>query len=138
MAAPSVEHLIALLFSTGRMLREKGGMDDGKQTVSHLHLATLRYVSLEKKPLMRDIATFLCITPPSATSLVHGLVKAGHLERVSNPEDRRHVRLALTPLGKKALTSGMKKKEELMKQVLSVLNDEEREQFAHILEKLAQ
>jgi len=56
---------------------------------------------LQDKPdglLLRDLAERIGVTPPSASVMVDTLVKRGFLERSISVDDRRAVRIRLTPL----------------------------------------
>src|SRR5262249_40358004 len=129
------EKLISLIFTMRRLGKERMSQE-ASPSFSYLHLETLGYVAESNKPLMRDLARYLAITPPSATSLVQNLVKTGQLERVHEKNDRRVVRLALTQKGKQTLEEGRKKIERRMRHVFSLLNTEEKTHLIHILQKL--
>jgi len=85
---------------------------------------------------MRDIARYFSITPPSTTSLVGGLVLEGQLRRVSDRDDRRMIRLALTIKGKQTLAQSFKLKALRLREVLAKLDALERKNLATVLEKL--
>lgn len=133
MSHTSLEELISLMFSAGRLMREQVGTN---VTAPYLHLATLRYVAERKQPLMREIAQYLHIAAPSATSLVNTLVKSGQIKRIADPSDRRIVRLEITAKGQKALDDGMRQKKESLQELIKGLGDREREQLKNILKKL--
>ena len=133
MSRTSLEELIFLIFSAGRLIREQVG---ATITVPYLHLATLRYVAENKQPLMREIAQYLHIAAPSATSLINALVKSGQIKRIADHSDRRIVRLEITAKGQKALDDGMRQKQESLQKLIKGLGDHEREQLKNILEKL--
>lgn len=130
----SVEEITSLMFAVGRLLRERA-MADGS-TISYLHLATLRYVAEKKEPLMREIAQYLCVAPPSATSLINTLVKQGEIRRVADKGDRRVVRLEVTLQGHKTLSDSTRRKQDLMRKVIKDLSERERAKLKNILEKI--
>lgn len=130
----SSNELTSLMFAVGRLLRERA-MADGS-TTSYLHIATLRYVAEKKQPLMREIAQYLRIAPPSATSLVNTLVKQGEISRIADEKDRRTVRLEVTARGHKTLHDGMRRKLDLMQRVIEGLSERERTELKNILEKI--
>jgi len=86
---------------------------------------------------MKDIADYLCVAPPSATSLINSLVEARQIERSYDKNDRRFVRLVVTPKGKTALASGFKKITTKMRRALSKLNAKERSNLFKILENIS-
>jgi DNA-binding MarR family transcriptional regulator len=130
-----IDRAITLIFSVSRMIKEKY-QDDRRKSISGVKLETLRYIK-ENKPLMKDIAEYLSITPPSATSLVNHLAQAKLVERVHDGEDRRIVRMNITDLGKKKFNEGMEMVADRMKKVLSPLNTGEKENLIKILEKIS-
>lgn len=127
---------ITLIFSVSRQIKEKY-RDERKKSISGMQLETLRYIK-EKKPLMKEIADYLCIAPPSATSLIGHLAKAGFAKRIHDNEDRRIVRLCITESGKKELRSGEERIAERMKEVLSALSGKEKENLVKILQKITE
>ena len=132
-----IGQLISMVFATSRLIRERAKDREKIDPFSFLQLETLRYVAEKDNPSMRDIADYLCVTPPSATSLINGLAEAGQLERVHDKNDRRFVRLVVTPKGKTVLASGFKKIITRMRKILSNLNARERSDLFKILEKLS-
>jgi len=126
-----------MIFAVSRLIRERAKDREKINPFSFLQLETLRYVAENGNPSMKDIADYLCITPPSATSLINSLVKAGQLERVYDKNDRRFVRLVVTTKGKTALASGFEKITTRVRKILSNLNAKERSELFKILEKLS-
>lgn len=126
---------ISLIFSVSRMIKEKY-RNEKKENISGMQLETLRYIK-ENKPLMKDIAEYLSIAPPSATSLVNHLAQAKLVERIHDGEDRRIVRMKITNLGKRKFRQGMAMIAGRMKKVLSSLNKSEKKNLIKILEKIS-
>jgi len=134
----NIEQLISAIFSTSRLIREHTENREGLDPFSFFQLETLRYVAEKNNPSMKNIADYLCITPPSATSLINRLVKAKQIERTKDKCDRRLVRLVITPKGEKTFGSGFKKIVKQMRKVLSNLSKKERVDLIAILQKLSQ
>ncbi len=126
---------ISLIFSVSRMIKEKY-QNERRGNISGMKLETLRYIK-ENRPLMKDIAEYLSIAPPSATSLINHLVEAKLVERIHNGNDRRIVRMNITSLGEKKFRQGMAMIADRMKKVLSSLNKSEKESLIRILEKIS-
>ncbi len=123
--------IFSLLFGIGRHMR------DGKEKFSLLHFHTLRYVQEQGRPLIRDVARHLCVTPPAATLLVEGLVKDGFVRRAFDRKDRRAVRLALTQAGRSFLSRGIRARMKKLAQLFATLTPRERAAFVAILKKIA-
>jgi len=132
-----IGQLISMIFAVSRLIRERAKDREKIDPFSFLRLETLRYVAEKDNPSMKDVADYLCVTPPSATSLINSLVEAGQIERIYDKDDRRFVRLAVTQKGKTALASGFKKITTRMRRLLSNLNAKERSDLFKILEKFA-
>ncbi len=133
----NIEQLISLIITTTRLIREHTKHREKIDPLSYLQLGTLRYVAEKNNPPMKDVADHLCITPPSATSLINNLTKMKQLERIYDKDDRRLIRLAITAKGRKTLEDGFKKITIRMQRVLSKLSEKERSDFIKILEKLS-
>ncbi len=130
-----LDHLITLLFGVAKQTKEYIKSAAGI-TLSPAQLQTLKYVQDHKNPFMKDLAGYLCVAPPSATSLIDHLVKEEYLKRVADVSDRRIVRLEITPNGKRELKKSYTNIAKHIKETLKVLNKKETEQFITILEKL--
>jgi len=129
--------LASLLFVIGRRMRDGGGHGKARKGLSLLHFETLRYIRANGRPLMRDLAAHLLITPPAATLLVDGLVRHRFIARVFDPKDRRAVRVVVTRKGKLLFERQIRKKMQEIKKVFSVLTPKEQVALAEILEKVA-
>ena len=119
---------------TGRLVRERLKKKDENSGITYLQI--MLFISENPKPLMKDVADFLGITPPSATVLIDNLVKKGQIKRISDRKDRRAVRLILTPKGEKILNEKFKKMTKRTKKILRKLTSEERKNLISILEKV--
>jgi Transcriptional regulators len=138
MSTTNLEKLVSMIFTTSRLIRERTGNQEKIDPFSILQLETLRYVDEKENPSMRELADYLYITAPSATSLIDTLVKSKRLLRIHDKDDRRLVRFAVTPKGKEALVVGFKKITKRMQAVLINLSEKERVDLIMILEKLSQ
>ncbi len=132
----TIKKIISLFFETSRLiykqLEEKNCLD----FFSFLQVETLGYIKDNKKPLMSEIAKFLSITPSSVTPLVSRLVKLGMLERCLDKNDRRTVRLSITPKGQKMYKKEIEKASIQMKKTLIRLNCKEQKNLIEILQKI--
>jgi len=131
-----INYLISLMFNTGRLIYRQSQEKDRPDLFSFLQLEVLNYVIENKKPLMKDVANFLCITPSSATSLINRLVKAGMLKRHFDKNDRRVIRLSVTAQGCKTFKQEFRKSSLRLRRILMKLNNKERENLIRIFQKL--
>lgn len=75
----------------------------GLTPTQHQLLLAIRGNDHHRGPTIRDVAESLLLRHHSAVELVDRAEAAGLVRRVSDPEDRRLVRLRLTPAGEKKL-----------------------------------
>jgi DNA-binding MarR family transcriptional regulator len=129
-----IDQLISLIFAIRKLFHEQT-LQKKEKSMSILQFITLHYIK-ERKPLMKDLADFLTITPPSATSLVNTLVETGKVKRLYDSGDRRSVRLEITLKGEKYLKECTQEMEKRMKKNLEVLNKIEQKNLADILSKI--
>ena len=133
MSSSNTQHILSLLFSAGRAIRENAHKHGDLLTI--VKLQTLRYVK-EDSPLMKEVAHYLAITPPSATTLIDGLVATKMLQRHEDVSDRRRVRLRITKKGERFLEKGHREMARHTGTVVSKLNKQEQRHFIQILEKI--
>lgn len=85
----------------------------------------------------QELASKLKIHPSRLVAILDNLEKRGFVERRPNPDDRRLYSLYLTKDGGEILESIGKVAREHQDALLSVLNQEERDQLASLLLKIA-
>lgn len=129
-----VKQILNLFFRIGVKIKEK---QKKKHFTSMLCVRTLRFVMEKGEPTMKEVADYLGITPPSTTTMVDHYVKSGHLERLTDKNDRRIIRIGVTPKGKKFLKDGYENMLRIYQELLSKLNQKEINELKIILNKIA-
>jgi len=127
---------VSHMFIMGRLMRDRmhKNLDSGQCTL--LEFETLKYIKDTDQPHMRDVAKNFHVTPPAATLLIDSLVKAKLLARVTDPKDRRSVRVAMTAKGRQLLERGITKKVNEMRKIFGILTPAERTHFVTALKKI--
>jgi len=123
-------------FTVGRIIREKLHHNKKRDPFTLLKLLVLKFLTDNPELKIKDIAEYLSITPPSATSLINNLAKDDFLKRKSEEKDRRKVHLEITDKGKKVLKKGMEEVEKEMIGISSALNDKEQITLLNLLNKI--
>jgi DNA-binding MarR family transcriptional regulator len=82
---------------------------------------------------MTTIAHFMNVSTAAITGIVDRLVKYGYVVRVSEPGDRRVVKVRLTPQGLRLVMRGNEKKRQMMVDIFSKISQREREEYLKIL-----
>ncbi len=131
-----IDHLISLMFNTRRLIKEKAVEESKNSPLSMIHLESLRFITEKKNPTMKELADYLGVTAPTATSLINILIKNKYVKRVSDKNDRRITRLSITAAGRKNVEINGQKICEKMKMVFDHLTQEEINQLTKILEKI--
>lgn len=118
-----------LQFRTGlrRFLRwsEEQAEKVGLTTAQHQLILAIRGHDGDRGPTVGDVAGYLLLRHHSAVGLVDRAVRAGLVERGKDPEDRRVVRLRVTPRGMEIL------------QQLSALHMKEIERLTPLLQAIS-
>ena len=135
-----IERLSLLMIETVRIIRGRLHGPQGDACVlSQLQLSALLHVNeSETPPLMKDVAVRLRITPSTATPIIENLVASGWLRRQADRRDRRAIRIAITPKGRRVLSSARRAHVEKMRAILSVLDEDDRESLSRILGRIAE
>lgn len=128
--------LSTLFFETRQIIRGKLPKKGNSDPNAWLRCETLRFVKSAESPTMQEIAQFLRITAPSATSLIAYLEKLGMLVRIREPEDKRVVRISLTKQGERELSDYDKRCARTMAAVFQELPPREVRELRRILNEL--
>jgi DNA-binding MarR family transcriptional regulator len=103
-------------------------------TISQLDI--LRFIVEKKNPTMKDIASHLNITAPSATSMIENLYDRKLVNRKSDPKDRRGVRISPTQKTLKLFSMFKDIKAGVIGELFSSLTSEDKIQLTVILKKI--
>lgn len=135
-ASQDVAYATSCFFAVRRIMRTALGKNKKLDPASWLRIETMKFVADNDNSKMKDVAEYLSITAPSATSLVSGLVKSGLVVGYTDRSDRRASHLALTRKGrlelKKTIARGLK----IFSTLFSVLSKAELAAFIRALERI--
>ena len=85
---------------------------------------------------MGDIAKFINVTTAAITGIVDRLVRESYVLRVSDPKDRRIVKIKLTAKGTKVVKDMIEKRKQVSIRMFGMITQEEREQYLNILGRI--
>jgi DNA-binding MarR family transcriptional regulator len=125
--------IVTLWMQTAKILGKRIFMQTGKSSVNPQQMFALLIIAEQDGITMKEFAQLLGITSPSATSLVNRLVRMKWVTRVTDPKNRRLVRLTMSASGKKIMHSAMEARAKAMREVLSLLPLNDRKDFARVL-----
>lgn len=86
---------------------------------------------------IKDIAREFAISSSAATQLVDGLVNNGHVQRSTNPADRRSQRISLSATAKKQMQILRSSRLAHLTEIFSALKDDELEDYLSLSAKVA-
>ncbi|OQX87576.1 hypothetical protein B6D60_03635 [candidate division KSB1 bacterium 4484_87] len=78
----------------------------------------------------------LALAPSTGTELVNRLINLGYLEKKTEKEDQRQVKLCLTPKGGEVVSERRKVLSEMITRFLSVFSEKDRTLFVDYFEKI--
>ena len=108
------------------------------QDITKQALMLIDFIGDSEEIFMRDIAEFLQTPQSTATGIVDKLVKKDYLKRYYSEEDRRTIRIGLTPKGDSLKVLFCDKKKETSEAIATILTPEEQDQIIAIFRKIDQ
>jgi DNA-binding MarR family transcriptional regulator len=131
---------VRVLDQLGRVIRHltriSGGPDEGPALTSTQRLALFEL--LEDGPMrLNDLAGRMGLSAPTASRAVDALADAELVERRTDPDDRRALRIELTAAGRARVDLRKARVAEAFRPAAAGMPAAEREQLATLLERLA-
>ncbi len=84
-----------------------------------------------------EIGQKVFLTSGSITTAIQRLEKKNWVTRRKDPQDRRVVQISLTPEGQSLIEAGFREHSANLDELFSILSDEEKDQFAKLIRKIA-
>ena len=128
--------LITLMFSAKRSLMGHFKDKKGFNPVIYIKAEILKFLQDNQTSKMKDVANYLGITPPSATTMIDKLVQEKYLSRKQDPNDRRQVLLIVTNKGKTFIHTSFENMRKILDKTLDVLSDKDKKDLIRIYNKL--
>ncbi len=123
-----------LMAEFGRQFRNRMRGDPSCPSIAQLE--ALQFVIEQESPTMRDIALYLKVKAPSATSLINELVREKLLVRRGDPNDRRQIRIFATQKGESTLMRRFEQKKKIIASLLKRLDPKDRQELNRLLQKV--
>ncbi len=129
--------LLHSTYELGRYIRQHM-MSHSQERLHMGQIHALVLIQEESGITMKKLAKMMHITSPSATTLIDRLVKLGYVSRRNDQENRRLVRLSLTPEGAAMLKEKMTERQKLLMKLFSSLSAEDVSELNRLVKKLLQ
>ncbi len=91
------------------------------------------YLNHNGETRMTDLAEFVNVTTAAMTGIVDRLVRDGYLMRVSDPDDRRIIKVRLTSKGSSIVRNVVEKRKEITIKMFGAISEAERIAYLNIL-----
>ncbi len=85
---------------------------------------------------MSDLSKSMGVTTAAMTGIVERLVRDGHVVRISDPADRRVIKIRLTAKGNKSVKMIHSHRRQMVIKLFSVLSLIERDEYLRLLSKI--
>ena len=125
-----------LLLIFRRKVLESIKKEGVKHDLTLSQVEILNFIGPSGKKTMKDIADYLKVAPPSATTFVEEMEEKNLVKRINNKEDRRVVFIALTEKTRKTFTSICRQKELVFKKMISKLSKKDQKILERIIKIL--
>jgi len=133
MKSDTTNKLIEATFAFSRLMKDSMCYTSAITHLSMLQLQALIFIKKNPNVPMREIAEHFRIELPSATSLLNKLNTMDLVERKTDEEDRRIVRINLTIEGQTLLKNAMIERTEKTEKLLSFLSEEDKAALLRII-----
>ncbi len=132
-----IDRITELMVEFPRLMHRRMAKECREESkVNILQIHALVFLRENQGATMSALARVLQVSSPSATSFVNRLVKMGWITRVSDPQNRKLVRLQVTPVGEKALADKLHARNRVIAGILVALDETERLEFERLLKKI--
>ena len=131
-----IEGLRAALREFLAAQRRQRGRDAQRPGLTFSQHAILRALADGAEHSAGELAAAADLTPASVTKMLDGLSRAGLLERVPDPADRRRVGVRITPAGREAFEAKNRRITEAWAEVLADADPAEIDAMASALRRL--
>lgn len=135
--ASFISEFEGLMGSVAKGFHSASMTEIGDTEITFSQFILLNIISSRECPKMTDISGELDVTPANVSIMIEKLVKEGFVVRTSDPDDRRIVRVCLTPKGKGLIRRTDEKKKKNMAKIFENTSDGDRINLLRIMDKIA-
>jgi DNA-binding MarR family transcriptional regulator len=116
------------------MRRQTNELFKGEITLQQF--AIIDYLNRNGQSRMTDLAHFLKVSTAAMTGIIERLVKAGYALRLSEPGDRRIIKISALPKGIELVKKLNRQRREMIMDIFGQLSSVEREDYLRILTRV--
>lgn len=134
----ALNELLVELFKDINEIEEKAIRTGQYKNMTTNDMHVIEAIGINGTKNMSAVAKALNVTTGTLTIAINSLVKKGYVKRVRSEEDRRVVLVSLTPKGRKAFYHHKKFHDDMIEQIVSQLEEPEKEVLEKTLTTLAE
>ena len=114
--------------------RQTNELYKGKITLPQVFI--LEFLDKEQESKMKDLACFMGVSTAAITGIVDRLVKCTYVVRVFDPDDRRIIRIKLTPSGAELIKRINSQRQQMVMRIFGRVSEEDRQDYLRILGRI--
>ncbi len=107
-----------------------------KGLVTMPQVLILQYLNSQEIVKMTDIANFMNVSTAATTGIVDRLVKSGYVFRVFDQEDRRIIKIKITPKGLALMKKLVHERRKMVISIFSKISEQDRQDYLRILMRI--
>lgn len=119
-----------------KLIEEKRGETTYKITPTKYHM--LKMIYKKNSCMVVDVSRELELSSGATTIILNQLEDEGLITRLRSEDDRRIVWIKLSDSGKQLVEEMIRRKNQFLSDMFSVLSEDEKNQFFHLLEKMVE
>lgn len=107
-----------------------------KDKITLPQILILQHLNSQDPVKMTDIANFMKVTTAAATGIINRLVKSGYVLRVLNDQDRRVIKVKITPKGLLLMKKLALDRRKTVIHLFSKVSEQDRRDYLRILTRI--
>ena len=127
-----IEQLFSTMSQLKKLMENQTQESHEEKTATIMQYSALKFLALHNKTTVGDLGNHLKLSKSSATQLIERLVKTGYVERIHDEQDRRIVRLTISPSGELYIIELKKKFMDKMGSIFSKVPDDDLKELIRI------
>lgn len=133
MSKNAADLIIDLMHEIHRIMRRRMTSFEREYGINFQQLFGLMILAEHEGMTMKELATQLHVTSPTATFFVNRLVRLGWVKRHADRANRKLVRLRLTPKGRALLHKVVRARRAMIEKIVAALSVRDQREYARIL-----
>jgi DNA-binding MarR family transcriptional regulator len=127
------DRLIDIMQVIGREFLRHETQEFYKMKITLPQFIVMDFLNRSGQTRMTDAARFLRVTTAAMTGIADRMVRDGYITRISDPQDRRIIKLKLTAKGDKIVKTAVEHRKRSIIKLFGMVSQKERDDYLNIL-----